>query len=165
MSNPQLVNRSAEEFLTLQEFWALCVSHLHWFAVSLVVALFGAVYYLKTTPNTYIRNASVLVREETTGTKVAQSASGSEFNNMALIQQPTNVSNVVRQYTSLALLSDVVRRLDPTIDSSKVMLEAKNIRSGLSVSQDGEQSTVINFQFVDYSPEHAEAVLNAVIEV
>lgn len=165
MSNPQLVNRSAEEFLTLQEFWALCLSHLHWFALSLIVALFGAVYYLKKTPNTYIRNASVLVREETTGTKVAQSASGSEFNNMALIQQPTNVSNVVRQYTSLALLSDVVRRLDPTVDESDLVRQAKNLRLGLSVSQDGEQSTVINLQYVSSSPEYAEAVLNAVIEV
>ena len=165
MSNPQLVNRSAEEFLTLQEFWALCLSHLHWFALSLIVALFGAVYYLKKTPNTYIRDASVMVREETTGTKVAQSASGSEFNNMALIQQPTNVSNVVRQYTSLALLSDVVRRLDPTVDSSKVVGHAKGIRGGLSVSQDDGQSTVINLRFVSDSPEYAEAVLNAVIAV
>ena len=108
MSNSQLVNRPVEEFLTLQEFWALCLSHLHWFVLSLVVMLFGASYYLVKTPNTYVRNASVMVREETTGTKVAQSASGSEFNNMAFIQQPTNVSNVVRQYTSLALLMKVI---------------------------------------------------------
>ena len=165
MSNSQLVNRPVEEFLTLQEFWALCLSHLHWFVLSLVVMLFGASYYLVKTPNTYVRNASVMVREETTGAKVAQSASGSEFNNMAFIQQPTNVSNVVRQYTSLALLSDVVRRLDPTIDSSSVIGQAKNIRAGLSVSQDGEESTVINLQYVSHSPEYAEAVLNAVIEV
>ncbi|MGM9759803.1 MAG: GumC family protein [Parabacteroides sp.] len=165
MSNTQFVKRPTEEFLTLQEFWVLCRSHLHWFAASLVASLCFAFYYLIKTPNTYVREAAVLVREETMGTKAAQSAGGAEFNNMSLIQQPTKVSNVVRQYISLTLLSDVVRRLDPTIDSSQVISQAKKIQFRLSVSQDGEQSTVINLKFWDYSPRHAEEVLNAVIEV
>ena len=91
-------NRQTEEFLTIQEFWQLCRSHLDWFLVSLTLTLSMAAYYLVSTPDMYTCEAAVLVKMETTGTMVAQKQNGSDFNNMALVQQPTSVPNVLRQF-------------------------------------------------------------------
>ena len=162
MNNP--INRQTEEFLTIQEFWQLCRSHLDWFLVSLALTLSMAAYYLVSTPDMYTCEAAVLVKMETTGTMVAQKQNGSEFNNMALVQQPTNVPNVLRQYTSLAFLSDVANRLNPASDSGNALSKAGAIRSRLTVTQDNEQSTVINLKYVDYSPRLAEQVLSTILE-
>lgn len=157
-------NRQTEEFLTIQEFWQLCRSHLDWFLVSLTLTLSMAAYYLVSTPDMYTCEAAVLVKMETTGTMVAQKQNGSEFNNMALVQQPTSVPNVLRQYTSLAFLSDVANRLNPASDSGGALSKAGAIRSRLTVTQDNEQSTVINLKYVDYSPRLAEQVLSTILE-
>ena len=107
MNSNTSFNKQIEEFLSLQDFWILCRSHSSWFGLSLAMFLLVAIYYLSITPDVYTCEASVLVKEETTQGTVAQSSNGNNFNNMALIQQQTNVPNVLRQYKSLALLTDV----------------------------------------------------------
>ena len=158
------INRQAEEFLTIQEFWQLCRAHIWWFVLSLAATLTLATYHLISTPDMYTCEAAVLVKMETTGTMVAQKSNGSDFNNMALVQQPTNVPNVVRHYTSLSLLSDVATHLQFASDTGEVLSMANAIRSRLTVSQESEQSTVINLKYVDYSPRRAQQVLNAILE-
>ena len=102
MNSNTSFNKQIEEFLSLQDFWILCRSHSSWFGLSLAMFLLVAIYYLSITPDVYTCEASVLVKEETTQGTVTQSSNGNNFNNMALIQQPTNVPNVLRQYQSLA---------------------------------------------------------------
>ena len=154
-----------ENFMSIQDFWILCRSHYRWFVASVAVALMIAVYYLSTTADVYTREAAVMVKMETTRGTVTQSASGNDFNNMALVQQQTNVPNVLRQYKSLALLTDVVCRLDSLKDKDEAKRAAQSLQGALSVSLDDEQSTIINLKYQDESPERAEKVLNTIINV
>lgn len=154
-----------ENFMSIQDFWILCRSHYRWFVASVAVALMIAVYYLSTTADVYTREAAVMVKMETTPGTVTQSASGNDFNNMALVQQQTNVPNVLRQYKSLALLTDVVCRLDSLMDKDEAKRAAQSLQGALSVSLDDEQSTIINLKYQDVSPERAEKVLNTIIQV
>ena len=154
-----------ENFMSIQDFWILCRSHYRWFVASVAVALMIAVYYLSTTADVYTREAAVMVKMETTRGTVTQSASGNDFNNMELVQQQTNVPNVLRQYKSLALLTDVVCRLDSLKDKDEAKRAAQSLQRALSVSLDDEQSTIINLKYQDVSPERAEKVLNTIIQV
>ena len=154
-----------ENFMSIQDFWILCRSHYRWFVASVAVALMIAVYYLSTTADVYTREAAVMVKMETTRGTVTQSASGNDFNNMELVQQQTNVPNVLRQYKSLALLTDVVCRLDSLKDKDEAKRAAQSLQGALSVSLDDEQSTIINLKYQDESPERAEKVLNTIINV
>ena len=154
-----------ENFMSIQDFWILCRSHYIWFVASVAVALMIAVYYLSTTADVYTREAAVMVKMETTRGTVTQTASGNDFNNMALVQQQTNVPNVLRQYKSLALLTDVVCRLDSLKDKDEAKRAAQSLQGALSVSLDDEQSTIINLKYQDESPERAEKVLNTIINV
>lgn len=154
-----------ENFMSIQDFWILCRSHYRWFVASVAVALMIAVYYLSTTADVYTREAAVMVKMETTRGTVTQTASGNDFNNMALVQQQTNVPNVLRQYKSLALLTDVVYRLDSLKDKDEAKRVAQSLQRALSVSLDDEQSTIINLIYQDVSPERAEKVLNTIINV
>ena len=154
-----------ENFMSIQDFWILCRNHYRWFVASVAVALMIAVYYLSTTAEVYTREAAVMVKMETTRGTVTQSASGNDFNNMELVQQQTNVPNVLRQYKSLALLTDVVCRLDSLKDKDEAKRAAQSLQRALSVSLDDEQSTIINLKYQNESPERAEKVLNTIINV
>lgn len=165
MNSNTSFNKQIEEFLSLQDFWILCRSHSSWFGLSLAMFLLVAIYYLSITPNVYTCEASVLVKEETTQGTVTQSSNGNNFNNMALIQQPTNVPNVLRQYQSLALLTDVAYRLDTIRTKSEAKRVAQALQGGLTTTLDDEKSTIINLKYTDTSPERAERVLNTIIEV
>ena len=164
MSNQTPVIRQVEDFLSLQDFWYICRSQAKWFVVSVTLSVLAAAYYLSSTTDIYTRDAAVMVKDETTRGLVAQNA-GEDFSNMALVQQPTNVPNVLRQYTSLALLTDVAARLNPKAAGRDLLMEAKDIRSRLTVTMDDEKSTVINLKYNDISPERAERVLSTIIDV
>ena len=133
------INKQIEEFLSLQDFWILCRTHVKWFALSLTCSLLIAIYYLSTTPDIYTREAAVMVKMETTRGTVVQSAGGNDFNNMALVQQQTNVSNVLRQYKSLLLLTHVACRLDTIKDKDEAKRAAQALQGALTVSLDDEQ--------------------------
>lgn len=165
MNSNTSFNKHIEEFLSLQDFWILCRSHSSWFGLSLAMFLLVAIYYLSITPDVYTCEASVLVKEETTQGTVTQSSNGNNFNNMALIQQQTNVPNVLRQYKSLALLTDVAYRLDTIRTKSEAKRVAQDLQGGLTTTLDDEKSTIINLKYTDTSPERAERVLNTIIEV
>lgn len=165
MNSNTSFNKHIEEFLSLQDFWILCRSHSSWFGLSLTMFLLVAIYYLYITPDVYTCEASVLVKEETTQGTVTQSSNGNNFNNMALIQQQTNVPNVLRQYKSLALLTDVAYRLDTIRTKSEAKRVAQALQGGLTTTLDDEKSTIINLKYTDTSPERAERVLNTIIEV
>lgn len=141
----------------------MCRFHYRWFILSVTAALLIASYYLATTDDIYTREAAVMVKIETTRGTVAQSSGGNEFNDMALVQQQTNVPNVLRQYRSLSLLTDVVCQVDSIKDKREAKHAAQALQSALTVSLDDEQSTVVNLKYRDVSPERAEKVLNTII--
>ena len=166
MSENTLAKRKhTEDFLSVQDLWHLCKHHWNWFVVSLVVCITGAAFYLHRTPDLFTREAAILVKEETLGKTKSRNTSGEDFSEMALVQQQTNVSNVVRQLSSLRVLSEVARRMKMGQNERDFLHAAMGLQRRFKASIDNEKSTVINLQFVDNSPERAEEVLETLIRV
>ena len=156
--------KKKESTLTITDLWHLCTARWRWFVVSISVCLFVAVNYLLTTPYLYKREAAIMVREENMGNN-SSDKNGSEFNKLGFVQQNENLENVVRHITSLDILMEVARRLDPSLSEDEIFTKAVDIQSRLSVENQGLKSTIIDLSYKDYSTLEAERVLLMVIEV
>ena len=164
MNSSQPFNKHTDDFITIQDFLSLCLSHLSWFVLSFTVIMSMALYYLFSTPDLFTSQAAIMIKEETTGNMSVQKTDGREFNNMALVQNPVSIANIQRQFNSLYLLSKVVRDLRLYNDTSEIVSLAQGIRNRLVVSCDDEKSTILNIKYSDYSPEQAKEILTAIID-
>lgn len=165
MENQSLPRRNpTENFMTITDLWRLCLANWRWFVVSLTVCLGAALYYLAITPKMYTREAAVLVKEETKGNN-ASNRNGDEFNDLGMLKQTTNLNNVVRHMTSLDILMEVAKRIKKGFDEKETLRQAQRYQKRLKAEIDNDKSTIINLTFDDYSPESAEEVLYAIVQV
>jgi len=104
--------------MSIREFAYLCLAKWKWFALSLAVFLTLAVAYLLRTPNTYTRNASVLIKEESRG-KGINSDVASQLSSMGLFTANSNVYNEVINFQSPDLMYEVVKRLKLNVTYQK----------------------------------------------
>ena len=158
-------HKQNDEFISINDFWHLCLSHWNWYVASVLICIGYAFYYLSTTQEMYTCEAAILVREDTQGKTVAKNAAGENFDEMSLVRQSVNVTNVQRELTSLRVLTEVAKMKFPNADDAKVLRWAERIRRRLKAKIDDEKSTVINLKYVDTSPEEAKKVLTNVIKV
>lgn len=156
--------RKAESFLTIVDFWHLCVARWRWLVASVLFCLFIAINYLITTPFYYTRKAVVMVREETLGNNSTEKNSA-EFNDFGFVKQNSNVTNVMRRYTSLDVLMEVAHRLDSTLKGGYLVNKAVAIQSRLTVENTDFKSTIIDLTYRDRSTGEAERVLNMILQV
>ena len=103
--------RTSDEFITIVGLWHICLDHWKWFVITLTLFLSMGFYYLLSTPKTYTRWASLLIKEENLGQGMMPNNMQEEFNNIGLVNQRTNVSNVHQHLVSLDVLTDVVKQL------------------------------------------------------
>lgn len=108
ISTPQKP-RPADDFLRLQDLWALFLSKWYWFVLSVCVALGVAVFYLVSTPPLYTRTASILIKDD--GKNSGGSNLSTEFQDLGLFQNNTNINNELLTLKSPTLMTEVVRRL------------------------------------------------------
>lgn len=152
-----------DDFITISELWYLCRQHWRWFVLSLVVFVGLAEYYLQTTTKMYTREAAVLVKLETNG-RTSTAKNGEEFKDLSLVQQSTNINNVLRHLHSLDVAMGVVDKLH-LAEGDKVQAKAQSILAGLMVQLENKESTVINLKYVSADPKQAEQILTAVVDV
>ena len=98
-----------DDFISIQDLLYLCLSKWYWFAISLAITLAIAVLYIKMTPPTYVRTASILIKEDTKGGSLSGDVSG--LSDIGLFQTNTNVNNEILSLKSPAIMLDVVKRL------------------------------------------------------
>ena len=101
--------KQTDDFISIQDLLYLCLSKWYWFAISLVITLAIAVLYIKMTPPTYVRTASILIKEDTKGGSLSGDVSG--LSDIGLFQTNTNVNNEILSLKSPAIMLDVVKRL------------------------------------------------------
>lgn len=164
MENRTSTRKQSEDFLSFNDLWRLCRSHLHWFVVSLIICLGYAFYYLSVTPEVFTRQAAILVKQEALG-KSTGNNSGEEFKDLGMVQQTTNVTNVQRQLKSLEVLTEVVRSIDKPNNERNVLKKAQSLQNWLNIKLDDEKSTIINLTYSAHDPIYAEKVLSTVIRV
>ena len=88
----------------------ILLSHWHWIALCILIALCGAWFYLKTTVPTYTRTASILIKDMTKGSMLGGSAYG--FSDESLLMQSSDLTNEVFMLKSPYVMGEVIRRLD-----------------------------------------------------
>ena len=101
--------KQTDDFVSIQDLLYLCLSKWYWFAISLAITLIIAVLYIKMTPPTYVRTASILIKEDTKGGSLSGDVSG--LSDIGLFQTNTNVNNEILSLKSPAIMLDVVKRL------------------------------------------------------
>ena len=157
-------NQASDNFITISDLYRLCFARWRWFVAVISVALFLAVCYLIKTPFLYTRKAVVMVREESLG-KNATNKNGDEFNDIGFVEQKSNVTNVIRHYKSLDVLTEVAHRLDSTLEGGYLIYKAEDIQSRLAIENEDEQSTILDITYRDYSTPKAEQVLTLILQV
>lgn len=158
--------KQSEDFITLSDLWHLCVGHWNWFVLSLLLCVGLASCYLMVSPNIYTRQAAVLVKQETQGKNIGSNSNDkNDFGDLGLVAQNTNVNNVQRQFTSLAVLVEVANRVMRPSNKQQALHMAEGIRGRLKATIDNDKSTIINLEYSNASPEVAEKVLNAIVQV
>ncbi len=115
-----------EESLGLQDIWNMFWPHWRWFLLSVVVCLAAGIYYIASTPPTYTRSATVLIKEVGRGRSMLGGAAN-EFSRMGILQTATSVYNELITFQSPTLMTDVVKKLGLT--------ETYKTRSGLKTVQ------------------------------
>lgn len=96
------------EFISVAELLQMCLSKWYWFIASIIIMVTIGFLYTKTTPPTYVRTASILVKDDSKGSLSIES---SAFQEIGLMQTNTNVSNEIISMTSSDVMSEVVKKL------------------------------------------------------
>ena len=101
--------------ITLRDIVNIFWANRWWFVISVLICLLLAVLYLKKTPKTYARTASVLVKSQKGGgTGMSQTAM---FQDMGVFgMMASDVNNEFYVFKSYKLMADVVNRLNLTVN-------------------------------------------------
>ncbi len=105
---------STDDFIKIQDLAKLCLRRWQWFVISLTIATGIALYITLTTPPSYVRSASVMIKTEGRGS----SSLGGDLSNvtgLGVFSSATNVSNEMAAIQSPAIMLDVVRKLQLNI--------------------------------------------------
>ncbi len=102
--------QSAQDFISLQDLFSMCLAKWQWFVLSLLVCLGVAVCYLLRTEPSYTRAASILIKDDGKGRTVSSEVSGG-FADLGLFSTRTNVYNEVGTLQSPDVIRKVVQRL------------------------------------------------------
>lgn len=160
--NLQMVNNNE---ISYWDLWYKCLRNWKWFVLSVIVCLAVAISHLLTTPNTYSRYASILVKEESSGKSLGTNVAKA-FGDMGMSATNTNVYNELQLMLSNDLALDIVKRMALNVNyfadgtfhainlygnSLPVKVEFPNIADDANVSFDitfngGDNVTLSNFK-------------------
>lgn len=62
-----MVQEDAQDTITMQDLFYLCLNKWRWFVISLILCLGLATFYLLITPPVYLRTAAILIKEDAKG--------------------------------------------------------------------------------------------------
>ena len=97
--------------ISIKDILYLCRDKWYWFAISVLIAIGIAVFYILCTPPVYTRSASLLIKEESKGQSVSSDVA-SQFADMGFAKSNTNVNNELIAIQSPSVIYEVVNRLD-----------------------------------------------------
>ncbi|MDR1056205.1 MAG: polysaccharide biosynthesis tyrosine autokinase [Prevotellaceae bacterium] len=107
-------NRKAKsEDFQISDLWIKLVRNWYWFVLSAIVCCGLAFLYLERTPNLYVCNAAVLIKDGSRNTVNEEMA---VFQDIGMFKVNTNVNNEIEAFRSPHLMQEVVQRLNLDIE-------------------------------------------------
>ena len=100
--------RKQESEINITDIFHLILVNWYWFVLSVLVCGGVAFFYLKSSPKVSSRMASVLIRDDSKGGGMSESAA---FSDLSLLGGKRNVDNEVLVFQSRHLMEEVARRL------------------------------------------------------
>jgi len=121
INNTSKSTRSTSNGMNLGDLWHKCLRRWPWFIVSVALFVILAVVYLRITPKTYTRTASLMVSEEGHG-GTSYDLSSSLFSNLAIFKfknntdSKANAKKEMLYIQSTEMLEKVVRHLSLNVE-------------------------------------------------
>ena len=111
--NPHLLNEESENTngITLHDLIQMVLANWYWFALSAIICLGTAYYYLASTPKIYSRTANILVKDSREGGDTDLAT----LSDLAGLSQRRNVDNEIYILQSRRLMTEVVKQLGLTV--------------------------------------------------
>lgn len=108
-----IIPTQEEDTVDFQALFFQCLDKWHWFVLSVGMTLSLAVFYLLSTPPVYQRKASILIQEDSKG---RGSGVNALLSDLGVSNASSNVQNELISLKSVALMEDVVRRLNLNVN-------------------------------------------------
>jgi tyrosine-protein kinase Etk/Wzc len=101
--------KQEEQGISITEIIQFVKKYWKWYAVSIGVCLAAAVLYIKTTPEMFLRKATILIKDNSKGGMPVSESS--LFQDFGMFSLRNSVDNEFLVFQSQRLMEDVVRRL------------------------------------------------------
>ncbi len=108
MDTSQNKQKPTDDFMKIQDLLYLCLNRWQWFVISIIVALLLGFLYIKSTPPTYNRTATILVMKDAWGNSIGEMGGLADI---GLIQNYSTVNNEIVVIKSIPVVAEVVKRL------------------------------------------------------
>lgn len=105
----KLAQSATSEFAWITDLWGIFAPRWMWFLVSVLLFLSGATLYLMSTPAVYTRTAAILIKDDSKSGST--NTAMSEFNDLGIFKNNTNIQNELLTLKSPELIAEVVSRL------------------------------------------------------
>jgi len=99
-----------QDNINIKDIIAKCVARWYWFAISVVLCLIVAMFYILKTQPEYSRSASLVIKADQRGRSVSTSVEDS-FSNLGLFSTSSKTANEVRAFQAISIMREVVSRL------------------------------------------------------
>lgn len=99
--------------LRIKDFLYLCLANWYWFVISVLICLGVAYIYIKKSTPTYKKTASILIKTDSKGRAISQSAS--MFEDLGINAGSSHMNDEIEILRSPDLMRDVVRKLNLNI--------------------------------------------------
>ena len=100
--------KELEEGINLEHLGLLFLSHWHWFAISVLLCLGLATFYLLRTTPVYTRTTQLLIKEDDKG---GASSIMQDFKSLGLVNSNTNINNEILTISAPIMMEHVTKRL------------------------------------------------------
>ena len=102
--------KQANANLNIKDFLNIALANWVWFLLSVIVCVGISYYKLKKSPNIYYRSASVLIKDQSSGTRTADASSA--FYEVSTLRMNNSIQNEILIFKSKRLMMEVARKLD-----------------------------------------------------
>lgn len=124
--------KEEENNFKLIDLFYIVKMYWYWFLLSLIICISAAIYQIKKTPRTYSRTGTILIKDNSRGVGMSESAALGEIN---MFQTKSNLDNEIFIMKSRQLMTEVVNRLNLNVSYT--------IKNGLRTSELYTQSPII----------------------
>ena len=141
-------DKELDEGINLEHYGLLFLSHWHWFAISILLCIGVATFYLLRTTPVYTRTTQLLIKEDDHS---GASSIMQDFKSLGLGNSNTNINNEILTISAPIMMEHVVKRLNLDMEMTtkknfKTLSLYNNEPVAVEFANKAERDSVITFE-------------------